>query len=85
MRWLAEHEEFRDQYARAHEQQADRLLRKCLEIADNKAVDVVRSKDENGKEVVRVDHENIQRARLRIDTRKWMLGSWLPRNTAVLA
>jgi terminase small subunit-like protein len=32
MRWLAEHEEFRDQYARAHEQQADRLLRNAWRL-----------------------------------------------------
>jgi hypothetical protein len=28
---------------------------------------------------VRIDHENVQRARLRIDTRKWMVGKLAPK------
>jgi hypothetical protein len=37
---LAEHEEFREQYARAREENADRLFEECLEIADNSAGDI---------------------------------------------
>lgn len=34
MRWLEDHAEFRDQYARAREQQADRYVEDTVEIAD---------------------------------------------------
>jgi terminase small subunit-like protein len=34
-RWLARHAEFRDQYARAREVQADYLAEEILEIADD--------------------------------------------------
>ncbi len=60
MRWLLKHESFRDQYARAREQQADVWFEQCLEIADDEAGDV-------------------NRARLRIDTRKWAAGKMQPK------
>lgn len=57
------------QYARAREIQADMLFDEILEIADNTTSDVTFAKDGTNT----VNHENIQRARLRIDTRKWFI------------
>jgi hypothetical protein len=59
------HFNFRDQYARAREEQADKLFREIIEIADDASGDYVTTSD--GKRIV--DHENIQRSRLRVDAR----------------
>jgi hypothetical protein len=75
MRWLAQHEEFRDQYARAREAQADTLAEEVIEIADDGAGDMVQ--DEDGKE--RVDWENVNRSRLRVDARKWFASKVAPK------
>ena len=72
MRWLAhpDRQSFRDQYAQAREIQADSLFDDCLSIADQ--YDEQEATAEGG-----TDH--IQRARLRIDTRKWMAGKLRPK------
>lgn len=73
--WVVANKEFADQYARAREVQADTLFDQCLEIADESKGDM--TVDEDGKEVV--NQEAIQRARLRVDTRKWMAGKLRPK------
>jgi terminase small subunit-like protein len=50
---------------RAREEQADELFREIIEIADDASGDYVTTSD--GKRIV--DHENIQRSRLRVDAR----------------
>lgn len=74
-RWLEINETFRQQYARARELQAHAFVDESLEISDDTAADFVRGED--GDE--RVDHEHIQRSRLRVDTRKWVAGKLLPK------
>jgi len=82
LRWLAkdDHREFRDQYGRARELQADFLADEILEIADDASRDkklVGGEGDEPPVEVV--DHEQIQRSRLRVDARKWYAGKVAPK------
>ena len=67
---LASDPEFAARYARAREDQADKIFEECLEIADQ--YDQMAEKLEGG-----TDH--INRARLRIDTRKWMAGKLRPK------
>ncbi len=55
--------------------QADALFDEALEIADDASGDWTVDKD--GKKGV--DHENIQRSRLRVDTRKWAAGKMAPK------
>lgn len=74
-RWLDSNLEFRHQYARAREQQADALFDECLDIADEIVNDTFI--DGNGNE--RTDNEAIQRSKLRIDTRKWIAGKLRPK------
>jgi hypothetical protein len=74
-RWLSAHKEFSDLYARAKRQQIEVLVNEVLEIADDSSNDSVINDD--GKEVT--DHEHINRARLRIDTRKWLVAKLCPR------
>ena len=77
LRWLADKEkaDFRERYTYAREMQADALFDEALEIADDASGDW--TKDKDGKEGV--DHENIQRSRLRVDTRKWAAGKMAPK------
>ena len=78
MRWLRDHEEFRDQYARAREDQAECLADETIDIADDGTNDyVLRKRGDEDIEVVNNDH--ITRSRLRIDTRKWFAGKVRPK------
>jgi hypothetical protein len=56
-------------------EQADKLFREIIEIADDKSGDYITTSD--GKRVV--DHENIQRSRLRVDARKWAAARLAPK------
>jgi hypothetical protein len=67
---LASDPEFAARYARAREAQADKLFDECLEIADQY---------EQAEEKLEGGTDHINRARLRIDTRKWMAGKLRPK------
>lgn len=87
IRWLAEGDtfiaqgvehpkaEFRKQYAYAREVQADVLFDECLDISDDNESDSYL--DDEGKTIYNLDH--IQRMKLRVDTRKWMVGKLKPK------
>lgn len=74
-RWLEANEEFRQQYARARERQADFYAAEIIEIADDGSRDM--ADDGDGGEVV--DHDHIARARLRVDARKWYASKLAPK------
>lgn len=81
-RWLFNHEEFQDKYTRARAAQADVYAEEIIEIADNSTDDLMflaseDSSGESGKPVIK--HSAIQRARLQIDTRKWLAGKLRPK------
>ena len=65
MRWLAkdEHEEFRRLYARAQDERADVYFEETLEISDK----------------VAKDHNAVAKARLQVDTRKWVCARMNPK------
>ncbi len=72
-------EGFSAQYARGVELRAMRWAEEALEIADDGTNDwVKRHTEDDGTKVV-CDHEHIQRSRLRVDTRKWLLSKVLPK------
>ena len=77
MGWLfgGKHADFSEQYARARDLQADKLFDEALEIADATSDDWITTED--GKKVL--DHEHVQRSRLRVDTRKWAAGKLAPK------
>lgn len=78
-RWLAAHESFRDQYARAKEESADAMVDDMLDIADDARNDwMERAGDEAGAAYV-LNGEHIQRSKLRIDTRKWTASKLKPK------
>lgn len=74
-RWLYEFQSFRDQYARAKEEQADSLADDILDIADDGRNDTYIDDEGNKK----VDFDAIQRSRLRVDARKWIASKLKPK------
>lgn len=77
-RWLREKPEFRQQYAIAREQQAETFADEIQDIADDGANDFM-TVTKGDKEYNVVNHENIQRSRLRVDTRKWIASKLKPK------
>ena len=78
LRWLSEREEFRGQYAIAREAQADHMADEILEIADDASNDwMLRKQGEDEVQVLNSEHVN--RSRLRVDSRKWLLSKLLPK------
>ncbi len=77
MGWLfdGKHAEFSEQYAHARDLQADKLFDEALEIADATSDDWITTEDD--KKIL--DHEHVQRSRLRVDTRKWAAGKLAPK------
>lgn len=59
----------------AYEAGYDKIADDCFEIADESHNDI--TVDDKGRETV--DHEVIQRSKLRIDTRLRLLGKWAPK------
>jgi hypothetical protein len=81
IRWLMAEEEggeFRNQYARAREMQAELLADELMDIADDGSNDwMARNDGENIGYLVNSEH--IQRSKLRIDTRKWAASKLKPK------
>jgi hypothetical protein len=73
--WLRTKPEFLQQYARAKEESADALTDEMLDIADDGDGDMTQDRHGN----LKVNNENVQRARLRIDTRKWLASKLKPK------
>ncbi len=73
--WLAQHQSFSDQYAKAREYQADTIFDEILDIADDGSNDWMEKRGEDGENLGwKENGEAIARSRLRVDARKWMAG-----------
>jgi hypothetical protein len=73
--WINIHKEFSELYARAKQYQIEVLVDEILSIADDTSNDYTTSED--GRIVV--NHEHIQRSKVRIDTQKWLASKLCPR------
>ena len=73
--WVAKHSEFSEQYKLAMASRADAMFEDMIEIADDGRNDYI----VNGEGEERFNTEHVQRSRLRLDTRKWMLSKMLPK------
>lgn len=84
-RWLADNDKFRDQYARAREEQADVFFEEIIEIADEECTTVRADKhstsddDGEGNTEVVFDTTAVMRNRLRVDARKWAAAKLAPK------
>jgi hypothetical protein len=61
--------EFFDRYTRARDLQSDSFFDEAIYIADDSSGDVVEMKRDDGTTYDKVQHEVIQRSKLRVDTR----------------
>lgn len=77
-KWLAENKTFSDMYVRAREEQADAIFDDILSIADDGRNDWMAKfgEDDAGWST---NGENLQRAKLRIDARKWIAAKLKPK------
>lgn len=75
IRWTFRHPEFEKLYNLARKIQAELLADEIIEISDGSAGDTV--VDDKGG--VRISYENVQRSRLRVDSRKWYCTKLLPK------
>lgn len=64
LRWVGQHEEFREQYARAREIQAETMADEIIGIADDADIDA---------------GAGVAKARLQVDARKWVASKLLPK------
>ena len=63
---------FCQRYARAREDQADYLADQILDIADDGGADLIEG-------TTKVNWENVQRSKLRVDARKWVAAKLKPK------
>lgn len=77
--WVSnDHDGFSERYARAREAQAHFLADEILEIADDGSNDW--TERQQGEDAITVvDHEHIQRSKVRIDARKWLMAKMAPK------
>lgn len=73
--WKLKHIDFSSQYADAKRQQVENFAEDIIDISDDGIQDY--GYDEDGNPVFRSDH--VQRARLRVDSRKWMASKLAPK------
>lgn len=76
-RWLDSFIDFRGQYARARELQADYWAEEILEIADTVRIGDKIKVGKDGTEVTTGDM--VDRAKLQVDARKWIVSKLLPK------
>jgi hypothetical protein len=69
LNWIQADELFYQQYARARELQMELMAEEILELSDDKASD--------GEAFVGINH--VHRARLQVDTRKWLMSKLAPK------
>jgi hypothetical protein len=70
--WIDIYPDFAANIARARESGYDHIAEDCLSIADNGIND--KQKDDDGKVII--DHDAIQRSKLRVETRLKLLAKW---------
>ena len=70
---------FSTQYTRARELGYHAMADETLEIADDGTNDWTMRQNADGESSLAVNSDHIQRSRLRVDTRKWMLSKVLPK------
>lgn len=77
-RYIARDSEFRTKYEKAKMDMAEMMADEMLEIADDGRNDFI-LREVRGEEVEVPNTEHIQRSRLRIDTRKWLMSKLMPK------
>lgn len=74
--WIDDNKELMKQYARACEARTDYYADEIIEIADTQNADAY-VEPESGRTVI--DGQAIQRSKLMVDTRRWLMGKLQPK------
>ena len=74
-RWLRDHPDFREMYVIAKQEQVEILMDECFEIVDDTSNDLIVTAD--GRKIP--NPVAVQRAKLRVNYRKWIASKLLPR------
>ncbi len=79
--WLGDETkaEFLEQYAHAREVQTETLADEILDIADDASNDFMERARADGSTETVLNAEHVQRSRLRVETRKWLLAKLQPK------
>lgn len=76
--WISKYPEFSEQYAKAKQTGLEALAEDLLEISDDGQNDWMQNNDPENPGY-RLNGEHIQRSKLRVDTRKWLLSKLVPK------
>ena len=76
---LDDREGFYAQYTRAREIGYHAMADELLEVSDDGTNDWMERRDDNDKLTYVLNGEHVQRSRIRVDTRKWLLSKALPK------
>lgn len=77
-KWLREHKEFSEQYARAKEESTDAMAEDLLYISDTPLMGEIRTIKPDGSVEIKQD-EMLGHRRLQVDSRKWLMAKMKPK------
>lgn len=77
--WLGSRPDFVEQYTRAKEESADVLSEDMMDISDDATNDYMEALGDEGGIAYKLNGENIQRSKLRVETRKWLASKLKPK------
>jgi hypothetical protein len=78
VQWAERKPERRERYAHARNKGLDAIAEEILDIADDGRNDWLEREAEAGRVEVALNSEHVQRSRVRIDARKWLLSKLRP-------
>jgi hypothetical protein len=78
--WRDQHPEFAAQLKAAQAARAEHMAAEILEISDDSSADWIEYETPTGRIRREPNHELVQRARLRVETRKYLMEKWSPHN-----
>lgn len=82
-KWLRENKEFSEQYARAKQESADAMAEDILDISDEGSNDWMEKRyGRDAESTWVVNGEAVQRSKLRVETRKWLMAKMKPKRYA---
>lgn len=77
--WFRTKEGFLEQYEKAKQESTDAMAEDVLDIADDGTNDYEEVERQDGSTFIKLNSENVQRSRLRVDTRKWLMSKMKPK------
>lgn len=79
LNWFKDYPEFFTKYTRAKELQMEFMAEKIVEISDDSSNDTTVIHSKNGEPIEVENKEWLNRSRLRVDTRKWLMSKLMPK------